>query len=41
MGMPAMPAELHLSLLQGEHVSVAEVVGVAVRFILAQVLQLW
>ena len=36
-----MPAELHLNLLQDEHVAVAEVVGVAIRFILAQGAKLW
>ena len=37
----AMQAALHLSLLQDEHVAVSEVVGVAIRFILAQGLKLW
>ena len=36
-----MQAKLHLSPMQDEHVVVVEVVGVAIRFILAQGLKLW
>ena len=37
----ALRSELHLRPLQDEHVAVVEVVGVSLRFILVQWLQLW